>query len=552
MVRLAPARSLAFLLALLILLPLAPAPAGAAPNVRASTWIILDDQDGAVLAGADPHRRTATASLTKVMTGLLAVERGSLDQRVKIVQSDLIGESTAELVLDEDVSLRTLLYGLLMRSGNDAAMAIARAVGGSPQADDPSARERFVGWMNERAATLGLTDTHFVNPHGLDEANHFSTVYDLALITRAAIRNPTFVAAFGARTFSGDGHEYVHANKLPDTYPGVLGGKTGWTDDAGLCLIEVASRSGRRLIVVLIDSTFERWYPDAADLLDFGWTIPVPATSPARATAVFNRWHDQLDKPVAGGLVKRSWVWGLPLGDPVYAPYVGASGDQRIVQYYDKGRMEVNDPFASPDSPWYVTGGRLAWEMITGQRQIGDDSFEPRSAARIPLAGDPSGDSPSYGAVRGLLSASPIPAGWLATYRLSADGRVTDDRQTAGYGVTVSGPVRETNHSVASVFQSFLGQTGPVYVDGRTVDGALFAPAFAVTGLPITEPYWVRVPLNGASQDVLVQCFERRSLTYAPNNAPEWQVEMGNTGQHYLRWLTESQIIVPQDGWRDW
>jgi hypothetical protein len=251
-------------------------------------------------------------------------------------------------------------------------------------------------------------------------------------------------------------------------------------------------------------------------------------------------------------LVQRSWVWGPATGDPFLELYASAPGGRRVVQYFDKGRMEVNDPYAPLSSEWYVSGGRLAWELITGQHQIGDYLFESRSSADVPLAGDPTSQSPTYTTLKGLLAAAPIPAGWLATQRLGGDGRPTDDRQTASYGVTVGAPLRETGHSVASVFQSFLAQNGPNYVDGQVRDGPLFAPPFALTGLPITEPYWVQVPVAGVTHDVLVQCFERRCLTYTPTNSPDWQVEMGNIGQHYQRWLQQSRPIVWKTTIRDW
>ena len=210
----------------------------------------------------------------------------------------------------ENLSLQTLMYGLLLPSGNDDAMAIARAVGGSPNADDPTARDRFIGWMNQKAADLGLpTHTYEsaragsgrplhdpVRPGDHHEGRHSASGV-------SACRS-------AQTTFSGEGHEYTHLNQLPKTYPGVVGGKTGWTDNAGLCLIEVVQRDGREVIMVLIGSTFERWYQDAIDLLDYAWTIPVVADSPAEATADFDHWKSQTDFPISQGKVQRSWIWG--------------------------------------------------------------------------------------------------------------------------------------------------------------------------------------------------------------------------------------------------
>ncbi len=196
-----------------------PVPALAAPSVQAREWIIMDAQTGEVLAGSNAHQRTAMASLTKVMTALVAVERGDLTMKVTIQQSDLVGESNAGLKAGETLTLQTLLYGLLLPSGNDAAMAIARAVGGSPNADDPAARDRFIGWMNQKATSLGLKDTKYMNPHGLDEDGHYTTPYDLAVITRAAIQLPAFLAPFGAESYSAEGHPIHISISFPRCIP---------------------------------------------------------------------------------------------------------------------------------------------------------------------------------------------------------------------------------------------------------------------------------------------------------------------------------------------
>ena len=539
-------RQMAALLPLLALFAALLPRAGAAhPAVQARTWVIMDPSTGEMLDGQDPHGRTAMASLTKVMTALVAIERGNLQQRVTIVPSDLVGESSAGLQAGETDSLTTLLYGLLLPSGTDAAMAIARAVGGSPTSDDPAARARFIGWMNDRAAALGLHDTHFVNPHGLDANGHYSSAYDLAMITRAALAYPAFVQIVGAASYDGDGHHYEPLNQLPKRYPGIVGGKTGWTDAAGLCLIEVAQRNGRRLIVVLLQSTAERWYDDAATLLDYGWTLPQPATTPDKAAAVFAWWQAPTDGPVADGRVHRSWVWGpAPLGPPTLEPYAGDSSGQRLVEYFDKGRMEVNDPLAPLSSGWYVTGGRLAWEMITGQRQVGDTTFESLAPASVPLAGDPGGDGPTYATLQPLLTAPAVVAGTPVTARLAGDGTVTSDPGASSYGVLAGPAGGPTGHGIASVFATYLAQQGPVEVDGTITNGPLFSPPLSVTGYPITEPYWVHVPVGGVGRDVLVQCFERRCLTYTPGNPAGWQVEMGNIGRAYRAWLSQSGTVA--------
>ena len=530
---------LAMVASLLVILPtqVLATPSVPRPAVTARHWIVMDANSGHVLDGARPNERTAMASLTKVMTALVALERGELDQQVLIVESDLIGEASAGLRPGQRATLRTLLYGLLLRSGNDAAMAIARAVGGSPLDDDPAARARFVGWMNEKASKLSLAHTRFTNPHGLDEDGHFSTVYDLAVLTRRALADPVFVTMLGADQYGAEGVVYRHTNQLRERYPGILGGKTGWTDNAGLCLIEVAERAGHRLIVVLIGSTFEHWYEDAARLLDYGWTLLDPPVSDEATQRLFAWWWARVDEPVAAGLVERTWLWGAPLGQLVYEPYNDAPGGWRRVQYFEKGRMEITDPLAIVDARWRVTGGRLAWELITGQRQLGEGVFVTRRSAEFPVAGDLGAGGPTYAMLRPLLSAPAVPAGTPLTLRLGPDGQVRTDQRLEQYQVTAGEPVPETGHGIASVFADFLETRGPVLVGGLLREEPLFEPTVALVGLPITEAYWVTVLVHGRRREVLVQCFERRCLTYTPDNPPGWRVEMGNIGLHYVQWL---------------
>lgn len=243
-------------------------------DVVAPYWIVYDATSDRVLASERADEAVPIASLTKMMTGLLAVEQLSPGARVTIVEGDQVGEASIWAEAGDVLTVRTLLYGLMMRSGNDAASALGRAVGGSPQEEDQAARDRFAVMMNVRAWQLGMTSTRFQNPHGLHEADHYSSARDLMVLTKEAMSHPLLVQAFGAEFYSGEGYHWEHTNRLPSQYTGVVGGKTGWTIEAGLCLIQVAERGGRTLIVVLLGSTAERWYPDAIDLLNYGWRLP--------------------------------------------------------------------------------------------------------------------------------------------------------------------------------------------------------------------------------------------------------------------------------------
>lgn len=540
MSRVVTLRSLVLLCVLVFQIPVSPG-VRAEPSVVARHWVIMEAVDGTVVAEHAARQPVAIASLTKVMTALVALEHGSLDLQVTIVPEDLIGESSAGLVVGQTVTLRTLLYGLLLRSGNDAAMAIARGVGGSPEGEDPLARQRFVSWMNAKAAELGLHNTHFVNPHGLDEPGHVSSALDMARLTRVALADSRFVEIFGAREYHGESFMWRHTNKLPERYPGVIGGKTGWTDEAGLCLIEVAERAGHTLIVVLTGSTFESWYDDAVKLLDFGWTVVDPLDGPDDAARLFQWWWRRTDDPIAQDLVQRTWLWGPPLGPVEWEPYVEAPGGRRLVQYFEKGRMELTHPDQVVDGRWRVTGGRLAWELMTGWQQVGDRTLRRRNPARIAVAGDP-GNGITYALLGSMMQAAAGRPGEVVTARLDADGTVWAEPKLARYAVRYGEPFPETGHGVASVFAAWFEQRGPVWAGNHLREQSLFSPWVALVGFPVTEPYWVRVRVNGVEQDVLIQCFERRCLTYTPSNPRGWEVEMGNIGLHYRQWTQTGAV----------
>lgn len=510
------------LLALTALLSQAPSPAVAAtPQVVAARWVIVDAETGTIMAGVDIDGVQPMASLTKVMTAVIALEHADLDTQVTVVEGDLVGESSAGLAAGEVVTLRTLLYGLLLKSGNDAAAAIARAVGGSPHAEDQSARDRFTAWMNGKAGELGLARSSFRNPHGLDELGHYSTPLDLARLTIAALRTPGFAEIFGAPAYSGDGHSYQHGNQLPGMTGSVVGGKTGWTDGCGLCLIEAVEIDGRTVVVVLMSSDWS-WYDDAVTLVQYARSLAMPATDSARAAQVFARLWARTDKPVEDAAVARSWLWGPALGPVLTSPSPEAAAGWRYERLYEKGMMEINQPFDRMDTGWYVTPGRLAAQLLA-------------EGALLAVAGDPDGGGPSYAD----LAAAPVQlsASETVTARLKSGEGVVHEPALAGYGVTAGSYAPETGVYTADVFDHFLGQTGTVLDGDAFVDAPLFQPALLVVGYPITDPYWLAVEVNGAPRDVLVQCFERRCLTYAPGNPAGWEVEMTNIGQHFAQWF---------------
>lgn len=276
-----PSALRAILLVSLVLAGRCASPLGSAqegqpppPEVNARKFVILSDFNE-VLYEHNAHERIAPASLTKMMTAIVAVRTVSLDLTVTIEESDLIGEATMGLVAGDQVTIEDLLYGLLMPSGNDAAMAIARAVGtqlGATDAD--TARQIFVDRMNETARLFQLRNTHYMNPHGLDQDGHYSTAYDQAIILRAALNYPQIRGCM--QTLSrrvADRYDLYNGNQLLAEREDYIGGKTGLTDNCGYCLAGAARNAeGRMVIAVALDDDWS-WFWDVSLLLDYGFAL---------------------------------------------------------------------------------------------------------------------------------------------------------------------------------------------------------------------------------------------------------------------------------------
>ncbi len=257
------------------------------------------------------------------------------------------------------------------------------------------------------------------------------------------------------------------------------------------------------------------------------------------ADQTFGDTWARTDAPVSAGQVSRTYYWGPCTSTPngLTETLRGAPGDRRVVQYFDKSRMEINDPDGDRRSPWFVTNGLLANELITGRMQIGYTDFATRPPSEQSISGDP-GDllAPTYRALGRVLALPPRAAGATITETIDHFGNRGNNPGLASYGVTASDLVAETNHRLASVFRDFLYSQGPVIEGGRLVSAPLSDPPFFVTGYPTSEAYWARAAIGGVVKDVLIQAFERRVLTYVPTNSPEFQVEMGNIGLHYRAW----------------
>lgn len=235
-------------------------------DVSAGGVMLMDARTHKVLYAKTAHEKLPMASTTKIMTAILAIEAGNLDALVTIPQEAYgVEGSSMYLRLGEQISMRDLLYGLMLVSGNDAAVAIAVHVGGSV--------EGFAALMNAKAASLGAHNTHFVTPNGLPDPDHYTTAYDLALIACYAMQNETFREIVGTtyyQTTTGEIARTVkNKNKILWEYEGGNGVKTGYTMAAGKCLVFAAEREGMQLVGVVLNCP--DMFPSAKRLLDYGF-----------------------------------------------------------------------------------------------------------------------------------------------------------------------------------------------------------------------------------------------------------------------------------------
>lgn len=236
-------------------------------HVAATSAFVYDLVDNKVVFDKDPTKRVPVASLTKIMTAVIALENNKPDDRYVVSSRALVGENSMGLTAGEVLTLGELMYGLFLNSGNDAAEVLAD--------NYPLGREKFVEAMNKKAEALGLTNTHFTNPTGLQgDGDQYSTAYDLLVITRYGLeRFPLFgkVASTFSITlpYSHNHKEFYLENEtnLLSTYPGVKGIKTGYTPEAGLCLVTYLDYKGKKLIAVLLGSQDRR--REMVELLDF-------------------------------------------------------------------------------------------------------------------------------------------------------------------------------------------------------------------------------------------------------------------------------------------
>ena len=284
----------------------------------------------------------------------------------------------------------------------------------------------------------------------------------------------------------------------------------------------------------------------AGALLLTAWGGPTSAAAQTFADPAFQQVWQRSDRPVAEGKAGRSWTWGPAPFDARQEPY-GPNGATRLVQYFDKARMEINDPNGKRTDPFFVTNGRLVVEMISGQVQTGPTSYSFITPADISIAGDTAGGDPNTPTYATLARVANIGGSGSRAPQLAPgtperttldragnvgalDGSISTDSRS---GAAVYVP--ETGHNVPEAFWGFLNQRGLVYDNGIYREDTVTNWVFAM-GYPITEAYWIPIRVGGTAHWVLFQAFERRVLTLNPANPPAFQVEMGNVGLHYHDW----------------
>lgn len=268
------------------------ASADGVPSVSARSAVLIEAESGRILYEKDAHTRRGMASTTKIMTALVAIEHCDLEKLVTVAPAATgVEGSSVYLFPGEEIKMETLLYALMLQSANDAAAAIAYEIAGGI--------ENFALLMNEKASLLGLRDTHFANPHGLDAPDHYTTAFELAKLAAAALENESFARIVATKKISIPLHNgtatrvLVNHNRLLRTYDDVIGVKTGFTKACGRTLVSAADRDGLRLICVTLDDG-DDWLDHRA-LLDYCFSLYERETLSAG--------DERFSVPVCGGTV---------------------------------------------------------------------------------------------------------------------------------------------------------------------------------------------------------------------------------------------------------
>lgn len=349
-----------------LVLAVAPAAADAPAGIQAQAYFVRGSVDGGVLAARAPHQRRAMASITKLMTVLVALEHARLTDVVTVTSAAAsIGESTIFLRAGERMTVRDLAIAALVPSANDAATALAVYVGDGSVA-------RFVGMMNAKARALGLRHTAFRNPHGLDQAGHYSSARDVVTLLTAALRNPFVRHWAGVQRAAISGGRVVEStDDLIGRLPQFVAGKTGHTGDAGWSQVAEAREGAVRIVASVLGApSEEQRNRDLAVLLRYGLAQyrPVRAVDASRTYALARVGYGRADVPlVARSTIVRPARVGRPLLERIVAPTavsLPVRGGERLgeVRVYDGSRIVAVAPLVAGHAVAEPgTFGKMGW-----------------------------------------------------------------------------------------------------------------------------------------------------------------------------------------------
>ena len=266
------------------------------PKTNSRRYIVYDRISKSMIIGKNEDIKSAMASTTKIMTTIVILEKADLNETVTVsAKAGGTGGSRLGLKRGDKASVRDLLYGLMLRSGNDAAVALAEHVGGSVKG--------FAELMNEKAIELGLTNTHFVTPHGLDDANHYTTALELAKLTDYAMDNETFAKIVGTKSttiyINNQSRQINNTNELLGVLNGVVGVKTGFTNNAGRCLVTETKRNNMDIITIVLGAdTKKDRTKDSVNLIEYTFSKYKMYNLEEQIVKEFNKWKNINEKRI--------------------------------------------------------------------------------------------------------------------------------------------------------------------------------------------------------------------------------------------------------------
>lgn len=275
------------------------------PDTNSRSCVVIDRNTNSILYGKNEKQKRKMASTTKIMTSTIIIENCNLNDTIEISKKAAgTGGSRLGLKTGDKITVRDLLYGLMLRSGNDAAVALAEYAGGSI--------EGFAELMNKKASALGLTNTHFETPHGLDSDKHYTTAYELAILSNYALNNATFAQIVGTReytiTINGYPKQLSNTNELLGNFEGIYGIKTGFTNGANRCLVTACKRNDMDIICVVLGADTKKFRTqDSVKLINYIFNNFKPVNIKELIEDKFEKWKkSNLDKIVINKGVKKN------------------------------------------------------------------------------------------------------------------------------------------------------------------------------------------------------------------------------------------------------